>query len=232
MFPNLHIPLVAYALCISLSALPLSSYAQTKKQLPKALFGVTLGGIYTFGKTDDSKDVGTFPITEIKGFEQFLGSGLNLYFKPAKQYEAFKYVEKRKKPSDKFFATSFRLYILPVFPKNVLDSKELRPDMLKWEVATVEWSEDEKTEDAAYFWVVEFCKTLRVDLEMKPEILDLFDGRSYDCKFKDANSEFLVWNIGKMKILRLWYGLQRTKGKDESVDAIRRKLRMNEIRPY
>lgn len=223
--------LAACALCFM--GFPAAPQAQ-ERDVPRTLFGVSLGGVFAFGATDDSKDVGTLPIAEYKGVEQFLGSGISVYFKPLKEYEPFKYSEKRKKPDDNFFATTFRLYLLPVFPKNAQTRtrKNLSASELKWEVTVVEWSESAKTQEDAYFWALDLCKSLQVDLAKKAETFNYYESKWYSCKFLDKNRQLKVTNLGPLKIFSLEYVESIFKQKEAAADAMRRKLQMNLIRPY
>lgn len=217
-------------LLILLVATSLTSNAQEKRPFPDSLFGVKLGAIYSPGTAD--LDVGTFPVKEFKGAQQFLGSGLNFYFRPRQENEAFKYVERRKKPDDKYFETSFRLYALPVFPKNVLKLKELPPDLIKWEVVTIEWSSEPQKKDYHYFSAIDFCKSFEIDLGRKPGVYDSYERKTYSCTFKEGEQELSISTLGDILYVRLAYSQPVFEKKDAAVEAVRRKRGMDVIRPY
>jgi hypothetical protein len=40
--------------------------------------------------------------------------GIDYYFKPRNEYNIFEYSEQREEPNDKYFKTSFHLYMFPV----------------------------------------------------------------------------------------------------------------------
>jgi hypothetical protein len=205
----------------------------TKRSFPDSLFGVKLGSVHTLGKSGKHDDVGTLPIKEFKGVNQFLGNGVHYYFKPLKENPAFKYIENRKKPTDEYFATSFRLYLLPVIPKTVSSAKDLEPHLLAWEVMLIEWSEEnEKNKDSAYFWASDFCKSLELDLGRKADTFDNYESKWYSCTFQEKDSELNANSLGGTKYFTLQYSKTVSERKDNAVDAMLRKLRMNAIRPY
>lgn len=206
----------------------------SKRSFPDSLFGVKLGSVHSLGQSGRHDDVGTLPIKEFKGINQFLGNGVHYYFKPLKEYPAFKYIEKRKKPNDEYFATSFRLYLLPVIPKTTSSAEDLKPHLLKWEVAVVEWTEDseKKDEDSAYFWASDFCKSLQVDLGRNADVSDNYESRWHSCTFKEKDSELNANSLGGTKYFTLKYTTSAFERKDNALDTVLRKLQMNAIRPY
>lgn len=208
-----------------------ASGAQDKTPFPDALFGVKLGGVYRFGANEP--DIGTFPVKEITGVQESFGRGIHVYFKPAKENKAFKYVENRKKPDAKYFETSFRLYVLPVFPKDALKRKEVPSELVTWEVMVVEWSsEPRKQKEETYYLAKDFCRSFEVDLGRNPEILDYYERRHYSCTFKEELRELSIWTLGDHFYLTLRYSQPVVEKKDKAVDAILRKRGMNGIRPY
>jgi hypothetical protein len=231
------------ALCMNTSPVPLflflgvvsivANAQDAKRSFPDSLFGVKLGSVHQLAQSGKQSDVGTLPIKEFKGMNQFIGNGVHFYFRPSKDYLAFKYIEKPKKPNDEYFATSFRLYLLPVIPKDASSPKELESPLLKWEVTLVEWSEDNETDkDKAYFWAIDFCKSLQVDLGRKADIADYFDSKWYSCKFQEKDRELGVDSLGGTKSFTLKYSRLVFERKDKAVDTVLRKLQMNTIRPY
>jgi hypothetical protein len=218
-------------LVLSLCLCSLAAHSQ-QQPVPQTLFGVPLGGIFTAGTTERPTDVGTLPIKEQKAVETFMGSGFSLYFKPTKEYEAFKYLEQKDKPEDKFSKTTFRMYLFPVFPKDAPSRKNLSEADLKYEVALIEWSDKQDNKDEAYYWAYDLCKTLQADLGRKAEVLNHFDSKWHKCKLVEGDKELTAENLGELKIFRLAYTDEVFKKKDAAVDTIQRKLRMNRTRPY
>ena len=228
--------IIICALSVVVLVFPFTTYAQNDapSPFPKTLFGVKLGGIYNIGSSDENHlEVGTFPVKTAKGMKQFLGYGINYYFQPLKEYEAFKYIEEQKKPNDKGIRTSFRLYLFPIFPKDTsLSLIELTGDMFTYEVARIEWSEDEIKKDNAYYWAASFCKSLQVDLGKQPKVTDFFENKSYKCLFKENDKELSASSYHGKKYFTLSYIQSVMDKKDEATEKIGRKWRMKDIKPY
>jgi hypothetical protein len=220
---------------IGLFAFSFTSFAQTRAPFPESLFEVKLGSLHTIGQGTRETDVGTLPVKEIKGVQQFLGSGQSLYFKPLKTYAAFEYAEDRKKPEDRHFGTTFRLYVLPVFPQDAATLKEeVLAKQLRWEVALIEWTQKETAKDGPYYWAKDLCKSLNLDLSRESKVWDDFamKPKHYMCTFEEGDRELRVQALGDLKIFQLKYTEPAFKKKDEAADAVLRKLQMNSIRPY
>jgi hypothetical protein len=207
----------------------IAAKAKDKVAFPESLFEVKLGGIYTI---DQEKGVGTMPVKEFKGMQEFLGNGIHYYFKPLKDYKAFKYVEKRKEPNDAYFETSFRLYLLPVIPSTIKNAEELTIQNIKWEVAVIEWSDRTKREEDAYFWAIDLCKSIRVDLEREPEITDEYNLKICRCKFTEGHKELKIESLDKLKLFNLLYPNPVFDKKNEVIDTLLRKIQMKDIKPY
>lgn len=224
----LAVPLVAFHLCV----------LGQGKPVPDALFGVKLGSTHTLGKTDQRGDIGTLPIKGYTGARRFLGNGIHYFFQPQREYVGFPYSEKREDADAKHFETSFRLYLLPVFPKDVLTAKEFPQERMRWEVAVVEWSDhpkdssEQKRKDIAYYWAKDLCKTVQVDLEKEPKVVDHYEHRVYDCIFREAHRELKVGSLGGIKLFLLQYPPAILEKKDKAVETIQRKLQIREMRPY
>lgn len=92
--------------------------------VPGKLFGITLGAVHTLGNPE-ANDFGTMPIKKFAGMNSFMGYGAHYYFQPKVAHKFFEYVEKREKPEDKYFETSFRLYLLPLIPSTVGSIEQL-----------------------------------------------------------------------------------------------------------
>jgi hypothetical protein len=201
---------------------------QDKAVFPESLFGVQLGGIYTVGQDN----IGTMPVKNFTGMKQFLGSGINYYFEPLKDYKAFKYVEKRKSPDDAYFETSFRLYLFPIIPSTLKNAKELLMHNLKWEVATIAWSDTTEKKEDAYFLAIDLCKNIRIDLEREPKIIDIYEYKRYRCTFVEGHKELTIDNSGEDKYFALSYTKTVFDKKDNAIDTMLRKYHMKEIKPY
>jgi hypothetical protein len=217
------------------------SMADESRDVPKKLFGISLGGIYDLGDPDDN-DLGNLPVKKFTSLEVFMGQGVHYYFQPNKEYKIFKYVEYVKKPEDHFFKTSFRLYLLPVIPSTITTNEQFNKVKLNWEVTSIQWWDypgklselsvdaKEKLKREAYYWAIDLCKTFKVDISVKPEIynnnLDY-----YECTFSHGDREFKVTNR-PFKNLKLSYKDEVFNKKDEAVEKMIRKIEADEIRPY
>jgi hypothetical protein len=221
----------ARAWSVALLLLSASLSAQTSSTgVPRRLFGITLGGIYDVG--DGQNNLGDLPVAKYAGSQTFLGHGIHYYFKPKSENKAFPYIEKRKKADDPFFETSFRLYLLPVIPSTIKTNKELENAKLKWQVATIEWSDSANSQDEAYFWAADLCKTFQMDLGLKPTVIDKYDMKWHICSFSSGDREFSVQNLQALKLVELAFKHGVLERKDKAVESRLRKLRANEIRPY
>jgi len=205
-------------------------FAEEPRGVPEKLFGVTLGGIYDLGNPEIG-DFGDIPVKKFAGINRFLGQGIHYYFQPKENHKFFEYAEKREKPKDKYVRTSFRLYLLPVIPPEITTIDQLNEAKLKWEVSVIEWSNDPKTKDDAYYWAIDLCKTFAVDISVNPEITDHFDSKWYECTFSTDDREFKVSSFYS-KSVQLSYKKEVSDSKNKSVERAARKLQVNEIRPY
>jgi hypothetical protein len=217
--------------CVILVFVSAALSAQTaERTVPTRLFGITLGATYDVG--DGPNNLGDLPVLKYTGSRTFLGHGVHYYFKPKSENKAFPYIEKRTKPDDQFFETSFRLYLFPAIPPNVKTIQQLDKLKLKWEVATIEWSDTATSKEDAYYWAADLCSTFEMDIGAKPSVLDNLDMKSHSCSWTSGDREFSVRNLQAMKIVELTYKHAVVERKDKAVEARLRKLRVNEIRPY
>lgn len=84
---------------------------------------------------------GDLPVARMTGANRFLGMGLHFYFQPRRTYDLFPFVEEREKPGDKYFKTSFRLYLMPVIPASAKTLADLdKSKSTDHEVVVIEWS--------------------------------------------------------------------------------------------
>ena len=205
------------------------SLAEESRGVPKKLFGISLGGIYKLGDPE-TNNFGNIPVKKITGLQKFLGEGIHCYFQPKEEYKSFEYVEKRKKPEDRFFETSFRLYLLPVIPSTIKTIEQLDLPKENWEVTAIEWSRPAKTEEKAYYWAMDLCKTFKADISVSPEIDD--DHKEwYACTFSFGDREFRVSSFLSGSV-ELSYKREVFEAKNEAVDKVIRKLQAEKIRPY
>ena len=154
--------------------------------VPTKLFGIELGRIYEI--SEDGRLKGA-PIKKFTGMRKFLGQGIHYYFEPSRKYLPFEYVEWKEENSD-YFTTSFRLYLFPVIPEGFGITEDTKSEDLKWEVAVVEWAirvekDDQHTENDAFYWAVDMCKSVQVDLEMSPtNEINHLEANWHKCEFQ------------------------------------------------
>lgn len=194
------------------------TYSQDKKQeVPTELFGITVGKVYSLGEPE-SGDLGNFPVKKFTGMQKFMGSGVSYYFQPIKANPAFEYIEKKEKPEDSFFGTSFRAYIYPVIPPDIQSLKELEQIWmrLKHRVALVEWSKNMPNKDDAYYAAMDWCETFEATVSVAPKVTDLgSDTRWYSCEFNAGDRVLEAQNVGEI----LSVSLSLRKDILETIDA-------------
>lgn len=213
------------------------------KGVPTQLFGVELGKAYGVPGSDFTKSA--LPIGRFTGAQQVLGHGTHVYFQPAKPYTAFPYIEERKS-GEQFFTTSYRLYVLPVVPKDaktVADFNDAKAT--DYEVLLIEWREPnedrpdtKKNED--YAWAADMCKTFEADLALKPKVIEQWVppgdkatvlGSAYSCTFTEADRELEVSSLfGRTVKLSLTNAAMKAKA--DGFELAVRKLVAPAIRPY
>lgn len=210
--------------------IPSLSWGEAPRGVPSKLFGIVLGGLYDIGNPE-MNDLGNIPIRKFAGVNRFLGYGIHYYFQPADDNAAFEYVEKREKPEDKYFKTSFRLYLLPAIPATVKTIEQLDAAKVKMQVAIIEWSVEPKTKDDAYYWAIDLCKTIELDILVKPKIDNLYDSKNYTCTFSTGEREFKVSSFFS-KSISLSYRRDVFDKKNKALEKTIRKLEAEKIRPY
>lgn len=207
--------------------------AMYAKEVPKKLFEIELGKVY---------DMSKIPVKKVTGVQKFLGFGTHYFFQPKKEYSAFKYEEIKVNPSDEYFKSSFRLYLLPIYPKE-FDINKIKQSDIKWEVSVIEWSESEgdalrkRNEDKtraenAYYWAIDICKTFKNDLGLEPKIIDFPDDHWYLCEFTQDNRLFKVSSSLKSKSMSLEYTKEYHDKRNDEIDKFIRKKQAETIRPY
>ncbi len=214
--------------------------------VPKKLFDVELGKIYRLPNQNELNH-GDLPVARMTGANRFLGMGLHFYFQPRRPYDLFPFVEEREKPGDKYFKTSFRLYLMPVIPASAKTLADLdKSKSTDHEVVVIEWShlrkDNEKTpkkmhED--YYWTQNLCKTFEADLGIKPKITDVWNPENaqngadvfYSCTFSEGDREFEVSSLLGRRV-SLNFNKEIFKVKDAAVETQLRKLQAPSVRPY
>lgn len=233
---------VALAACQPTKTEPKPEAAKEKASVPKRLFEVELGKVYTMKGQDFTKS--DLPIAKFTGAQEGIGSGTHFYFQPRKAYEAFPYEERREKPQDEFFGSSYRLYLLPVIPSGIKSLSELeKAKDPGYEVLVIEWSryrDGDKTQNDDYFWAQSMCKTFEADLGVKPKLFDQYRpqgdtstilGSVYSCTFAEGDRELEVTSMfGRM--VKLSFTNEASKAKHSAFEMTVRKLQAPAIRPY
>ena len=89
-----------------------TAFAQGKASVPTKLFGIELG---TLLEAEPSKEIpaAKIPAKAFRGLDSGWGHGAHYYFEPISVNPALPYQEDKIKPSDDFYKTSYRLYLLP-----------------------------------------------------------------------------------------------------------------------
>jgi len=206
------------------------SFAGEARDVPETLFGITLGGIYDVGDPE-SGDPGNVPAKKLGGAARFRGNGIRFYFQPKEEYKAFDYVEEPTTAERPNFATSFRLYLLPVIPSTITSIEEYESTRLNWEVVDIEWASDAKTENDAYYWAINLCKAFEVDIPVEPEITDRYESNWYACTFSSGDREFTVSSLSG-RTVRLSLSENVLEEKVASIEGVIKKLVANQLRPY
>jgi hypothetical protein len=207
-----------------------------KTSVPSSLFGVELGGRYTFPR--DLKNAGTLPVKAIRGSGRFLGEGWHLYFEPKLDNPTFVYKEKRRASSDEYFETSHHLYVLPVVPPSVQTLQQLvamdsQTNVEVW-VQSIDWDFTAKSKDEAYYWAMDMCKTFAADLGKATNELNHYESRTFKCTFAAPNAgrEFYVESLGDSKRVVLEFDRQTSERNNDEAEQVRRRLEAVAIKPY
>jgi hypothetical protein len=197
--------------------------------VPETLFGVKLGGIYDLGEPETG-NLGNLPIKKFTGVQSLLGSGLHYYFQPNSHSDFFAYKEKPKNPDDKYFPSTFRLYLFPVIPESIKTIEELRTLKPKYQVSLIEWSDKLKKDSDGYYWAVDTCKTFTAQIsDIKPVISDLNNAQMYTCEFTAGGQQLVIQNLGNLVTFTLKYEKVIWDMKNDEVDKRVRQLQAKEI---
>jgi hypothetical protein len=166
-------------------------------KVPKTLFGVGLGDVYTIGDDRLSLDGMKGAVTAWRKSAFFVG--FSAWFKPHKKYKDFEYFEYpiEELIETDFHKTTFRLYVHPFYT----GPKDLGGVLDKVRVRRVEWSLMDFSKDNCdrpcrkkHYWKIRhLCDVYQDDLGTIPKIIDdmygeegiwKVDGRFYyRCEF-------------------------------------------------
>lgn len=218
-----------------------TSFAQGKAPVPTKLFGIELGAIL---ETDAAGNIplAQIPAKAFRGMEPGLAAGGHYYFEPTSVNPALPYLEGKKKPSDEFYKTSYRLFLLPIAPKGAKSIKQFEESMTKVEVMTINWEEvdlkrndyvrdskeDKEARSVDYWWAQNLCKTFTAELAVKPEILDFSDSSHYTCRFTQDERTLEVSSFYR-KVLRLEFRRDISEQKQKAFDTAVRQLQAREL---
>lgn len=197
---------------------------EDKKGVPTELFGFTLGKVYNLGGLN-LDNVGEFPIKKFTGMQ-----GEHLFFQPIKHDEIFEYKELRKKPSDKYFKTTFAVYTIPLIPESVTSMEELEKlEVDKFEIGSIQWADNKKDEQAGYWWVDDLCATMSAGLNVKAAINKDYLKLRYECVFKEKERDLVIKNIGDRVIFKLEFNRKIGRGKINARSDFIRRLKAKRI---
>jgi hypothetical protein len=203
------------------------SHASGKSPVPKSLFGVELGQVFT---ASIENPAGNLPIKQWTGSRRVLGAGIHYYFEPLKKYKAFEYVEKRGNQEVDYFETSFSLYNFQLIPENIQTITQLNEQKtFDFLVSKINWEVPIRDESKGYFWAIDICNLLASDLRVEPQILDLSSISDYRCIFREDDRELEVWSFGNISLQYVREKFDRLNGEFQNH---LNQLRANEIKPY
>ncbi len=217
------------------------AFAQGKAPVPTKLFGIELGAIL---ETDAYREIplAQIPVKAFRGLDSGWSKGAHYYFEPISVNPSLPYEEEKKKPSDEFYKTSYRLYLLPIAPTGAATIEQFGKLISKWEVLAINWEEvdvkrdgyqkDSKEEDSArvkdYFWATSLCKTFTAELAVKPEILDFSNRDNYTCRFTQDGRSLEV-SSSYRKSLRLVLRRDLSDEKHKALDTVVRQLQARDL---
>jgi hypothetical protein len=227
---------------MGLTALACSTaLAQGTAPVPTKLFGIELGSVLDVN-SDKSISPAQIPAKAFRGMTNTLGHGAHYYFEPITVNPSLPYKEEKTTPSDDFYKTSYRLYILPIAPKGAKTIEEFGKAIMRWEVLAINWEElevqrnaysrDSKEEKEArrsdYWWALSLCKTFTAEFVVKPEIVDVFDSYLYVCRFTQSDRTLEV-SSSYQKSLSLALRRDLADKKNQDFDTAVRQLQAREI---
>jgi hypothetical protein len=132
-----------------------------------------------------------------------------------------------------YFRTTFHSYFLPDVPENTDSLVELEQ---KWTTFSFRllrtgWSDEDKTERDAYFWVKNLCKTFAVYLGTDEDGFDLYDEdvQRKSCSFRSNGNVLEIRNIGSLRTFSLSVDEGESKRLQKSVEDIVRSLQAKKM---
>ena len=176
-----------------LSLLAIQAQAQNAPELPASLFDIELGGVYLYSSDGaESGAAGTFPVRRLVSEPIRLHRGVSLYFEPLNERAEFPYAEYLLDDGNRI--TNFRIYVFPVLPENPRTMDDLRGRDLPQQVFMIEWSLGNRqgSDDRAYDWASDLCRSLAVDMEIEPEASSSVETGVYQCTFSNGERELHV----------------------------------------
>jgi hypothetical protein len=214
------------------------SAAGQPNNFPIKLFGVTLGQTYFFDPQAPD-DPGDFPVSKIAGFEKFLAPGFTIFFKPNKEYKEFSYAEEdggKEHPECKKCKATFSMYVLPDIPSSIVTSDQLEKAKIGFIPISINWrnlKDKDAKNDKLYWWAHELCRIFEVDINIKPEVIDVKKENLYICYFRRSEKQLKVSaNDVYAQEVSLSYDADTWMALDKAFADRIRKIQANEIRPY
>lgn len=230
------------AMLVFLSVFTSGAFGQGSSSVPAKLFGISLGTTVRLDPKQDGVDVKALPAKAFRGVKKFLGDGIHFYIEPESAHELFPYIERKETPEDTEYETSYRLYLLPVFPPDIKTLDELNDAVLDWEVVKINWnmidpkvdaldresSERKAADTKSYLWAADLCKTFEAEFKVKPEVSEIWD-HIYNCKFLEGDRMFEVDGGRYGRRLTLSYNKQVFDTMSDNVDKRIRQMQAKEI---
>lgn len=210
--------------------LVLPAQAQDVREVPAALFGVGLGGIYEYPSDSADNAVGTFPVKRLVSERRSVHRGLSLYFEPLTENAAFPFREIAQEDGASRI-TSYRLHVFPVIPPGATTLAELQESNLPQKVNMIEWTlgGTERRDGDDYSWARNLCRSMEVDLGTKPEITDSADSGVYRCIFASSDRELEITSVIGQTV-QLSFRADVSDQMDSEVNTKLRRLELEELR--
>lgn len=218
-----------------------TAFAQGKAPVPTKLFGIELGTVLDLDQ-EKTIDPAKIPVKAFRGIKGAIGYGAHYYFEPIAVNPTLPYKEDKKTPSDEFYETSFRLYLLPIAPIGAKTVEDFERSIAKWEVLTINWEEvdvkrngyareskeEKEARNADYWWAINLCKTFQVEFAVKPKVSDFSDTNTYICEFTQDERTFEVSSFYR-KSLRLSLRRDLADKKNEDYSTAVRQLQARDL---
>lgn len=207
-----------------------------KRGVPRDLFGIKLGGKYFMfhGDAVENLKKSMLPASKVLSWSRFLSLGTNFYIKPLREHSEYKYLEFPADKNPDVLQSTFSTYLVPQFPRGINTEAELAAiptDAVPWLVSRIKWRDEAATERDNYYWAHSTCNTLKHDISVKPEILDLFKDNQYSCKFSEGDRVFEIasWHGREVS---LSFNSARSKVLERDLDELSNRINAEKLRPY